>query len=338
MKPTVSDIVQEPAPDVTVIIPTYNRVRFLIPAIESVLAQTHPSVEVVVVDDASTDDTPARVAALGSPRVRYFRQANAGVSIARNRGIENARGRYLMFLDDDDLLADDAVSHLVEVLEGMPDIGIAYGDCMFMESDGTRIPHQRGLPPASGDLFRKILLKQTTPIIITWCVRREVFDTVGRFQDCKVSEDFDMLIRMSARYRFHAIDRVVAYHRSHDPTGQRSGLAHADMVIASGEDHVGIIRKYYEDSGRPRTRLYHQALSLWYSFTAFHLLKLREIPLARRYMLKGLAHRPWDRRLLMKLVVASMGKGGVESFFAFRRWVKALVGPKLSLKLHRLFD
>jgi glycosyltransferase involved in cell wall biosynthesis len=325
-------------PDVTVIIPTYNRARFLVLAIESALAQTHPSVEVVVVDDASTDDTGERVRALASERVRYFRQENAGVSIARNRGIENTRGRYLMFLDDDDILVPDAVERSLEVLEKNPEIGITYGHCGVIDTDGKIFPGALGLPLLSGDLLRPILLKQATPIIITWCVRRDVFEKVGMFYPWKVSEDFDMMIRISAAYRFHAIESIIAYRREHDPEGQRSSLADPARIIRNGEDHVEIIEKFYRETGRRHDRLYHRALSLWYSYTGFHLLKLRAVELSRKYMLKGLRHRPWDRRLLTKMSVVSFGQGGVDSYFRLRRIVKAIVGPRLSLKLHRLLD
>ena len=325
-------------PDVTVVIPTYNRSRFLMLAIESALAQTHRSLEVVVVDDASTDDTEARVRELGSDRVRYFRQENGGVARARNRGIENARGRYLMFLDDDDLLVPDAAERSLEVLERNPAIGITYGHCGVIDTEGTIFPGALGLPLQSGDLFRAILLKQATPIIITWCARREVFRKVGGFFPWKVSEDFDMMIRISAAYQFHAMERIIAYRRVHDAEGQRSSLADPAKIIRNGLDHVEIIEKFYAESGRSHDRLYHQALSLWYSYTGFHLLKIRAVDESRRYMLKGLQHRPWDRRLLTKMTVVSFGKGGVDSYFKLRRMVKAIVGPKLSLKLHRLLD
>ena len=307
-------------------------------AIESVLAQTHPSVEAVVIDDASTDDTEARVRELDSPRVRYIRQENSGVSMARNRGIENARGRYLMFLDDDDLLAPEGVAHSLEVLESQPDVAITYGNVGVIDTEGTLINPKGFLPLAGGDIFARILVKKTTPVIITWCVRREVFDKIGMFYPWTSSEDFDMSVRMAGSYKFHAIDKTIAFHRVHDTVERRSAMDDREKIIRSGVNHVDMIRKYYEQSGRPHDRLYHRAVSLWYSYTGFHLLKIRDVDGARQYMKLGLRHRPWDRRLLMKLLITSAGKPGVEFFFSFRKRVKSLVGPKLSLKLHRLFD
>jgi glycosyltransferase involved in cell wall biosynthesis len=90
------------APRVSVVLPTYNRADYLEEALESVLAQTFADFEVVVVDDGSTDDTPARLARYGE-RIRVIRQENRGVGAARNRGIEAARGRYVAFIDNDDL-------------------------------------------------------------------------------------------------------------------------------------------------------------------------------------------------------------------------------------------
>src|SRR5262245_39908172 len=88
-------------PNVSVVIPSYNSAAYLPAAIDSVLAQTARDLEVIVVDDGSTDDTPDVVARYGPP-VRGIRQANAGVAAARNRGIAEARGRYIAFLDADD--------------------------------------------------------------------------------------------------------------------------------------------------------------------------------------------------------------------------------------------
>src|SRR5205814_441931 len=90
------------APGVSVVIPAYNYARFLPKAIESALAQSHPSLEIIVVDDGSTDDTQAVVAQYTGPRVRCVRQQNAGLSAARNTGIREARFPYVAFLDADD--------------------------------------------------------------------------------------------------------------------------------------------------------------------------------------------------------------------------------------------
>ena len=104
-------------PLVSVIIPCYKQAHFLPGALESVFAQTHPAVEAVVVNDGSPDDTDAVARGYGA-RIRYVSQANAGLPAARNAGITASTGRYLLFLDSDDLLPPSAIAHAVEALAG----------------------------------------------------------------------------------------------------------------------------------------------------------------------------------------------------------------------------
>lgn len=124
-------------PRVSVILPTFNRSGYLRQAIESVLAQTYPDFEIIVVDDGSTDDTRAVVAGFGDARIRYEYQANAGRSAARNRGLALARGEYIAFLDDDDLFLPDKLAVQVGFLDAHPEIGLAAGGAEVIAADGS---------------------------------------------------------------------------------------------------------------------------------------------------------------------------------------------------------
>ncbi len=136
---------------VSLIVPTYNRAALLDETLASVVAQTYPHWECIVVDDGSTDET-ASVAARYAPRVRYLRQANAGPAAARNHGVSEAQGGALMFLDSDDLLLPDALDHLVGALQRRPEAGIAYGGFYVMHGDGRpgHLPGAPLLPPSQG--------------------------------------------------------------------------------------------------------------------------------------------------------------------------------------------
>ena len=120
---------------VSVIIPTYNRARLVAHAIQSALAQTYHAIEVVVADDGSTDGTAA-VTAGYRPRVRYVRQANAGVSAARNLGLRHATGEFIAFLDSDDVWHPWKLAAQVALLRQHPEVGMVWTDMAAVDSEG----------------------------------------------------------------------------------------------------------------------------------------------------------------------------------------------------------
>jgi glycosyltransferase involved in cell wall biosynthesis len=122
-------------PLVSVVIPCYNHARFLSEAIESVLRQEYRPLEIVVIDDGSTDHT-AQVAAR-YPSVRYRYQPNAGLAAARNTGISESRGSYVLFLDADDLLCAGALGSAVDVILQNPGCGFVYGDFRAIDKNGA---------------------------------------------------------------------------------------------------------------------------------------------------------------------------------------------------------
>ena len=128
---------------VSVVIPTYNRARWLTEAVASALAQTVPPLEVLIVDDGSTDDTEA-VAATFAPPVRYIRQRNAGVAAARNRGIREARGDLVALLDSDDVWEPSKLAVQLAVLDAHPEVGWCLSDCEVIDADGRALPPPQG--------------------------------------------------------------------------------------------------------------------------------------------------------------------------------------------------
>jgi glycosyltransferase involved in cell wall biosynthesis len=166
------------APLVSVVIPCYNQAHFLKEAIESVLKQSYPHYEIVVVDDGSTDET-SEVA--GSyERVRLIRQENRGLAEARNTGIKHSEGDYLVFLDADDRLLPDALAVGVESFDSHPECAFVFGHSDFIAEDGS--PLRKPTPPLIGSELLPILLSRSFFVIPGEVIyRRVILDDVGLF-------------------------------------------------------------------------------------------------------------------------------------------------------------
>ena len=130
-------------PKISVIVPTYNRTRFLPISIKSILAQTFEDYEIIIVDDGSTDDTSTVVRSFSDSRIKYIRQSNAGQAAARNTGLSHAAGEYIGFLDDDDLYVPSALQVLSTCLDKHPDIGMVSGGWFAIDEHGVRIRERR---------------------------------------------------------------------------------------------------------------------------------------------------------------------------------------------------
>jgi glycosyltransferase involved in cell wall biosynthesis len=190
------------APAVTVVIPTRNRPRQVARAVRSALAQTLADLEILVVDDASTDDTGAVLAPLADPRVRVLRhERRRGACAARNTGIAAARGRFVALLDDDDEWMPAKLAAQVARFASSPeDVGLVYcGVEVVAEATGEvrRRSLPRGAPFTYEDLLRSTGFGASAALI-----RRECFAAVGGFDETLAgAQDRDMWLRIAQRYR-----------------------------------------------------------------------------------------------------------------------------------------
>jgi glycosyltransferase involved in cell wall biosynthesis len=204
-----------PASLVSVVIPTHNGARHLAEAIESALAQTHPAVETIVVDDGSADDTPAIIARYAG-RVHALRQENRGVSAARNAGLAVAHGAYVAFLDHDDRMLPEKLAKQSALLDARPDVGIAYSGWWFIDAAGRRLP-ATGWSRREGDLLPDLLRLENPIFLPSVLVRRALVDAVGGFDErLRRSEDWDLWLRLGRRgVRWALVDEPLAEYRLH---------------------------------------------------------------------------------------------------------------------------
>lgn len=186
---------------VSVIIPAHNAGGYLSQAIESVLAQTYRNLEIVVVDDGSTDDTPHVAEAYGSS-VLCLSQQRGGVASARNRGIRASSGQYVAFLDADDLWRPEKLEIELLFLDREPSAGLVCSD-WALERGGARVTSSvfsTRRPVTSGYLFRRIV-RDSFLLTSTVMVRRPYLDEVGYFDESfPTSEDLDLWLRLSYRH------------------------------------------------------------------------------------------------------------------------------------------
>ncbi len=209
---------------ISVVIPTYNRLGYLREALESVLRQTHAADEILVVDDGSTDGTEAAISALPAP-IRYIRQKNAGPAAARNRGLREAKGDWIAFLDSDDLWVPTKLAEQMDFLEKNPEV-----DFLFA--------HMVNFGPAGEDTEPEILdqsvytycrthatdlrdfvnyLLRVNPVPTSTVIfRQSTIERVGYLrEDIGYADDFQWWLRWALKTRCGFLDRVLEKRRIH---------------------------------------------------------------------------------------------------------------------------
>lgn len=206
---------QQGQPLVTVVIPTYNRADYIAETIESVLSQSYPNIEVIVIDDGSTDDT-AKVVARFVPQVSYVQQENAERGASRNHGLRLARGDYVAFLDSDDLWLSTKVADDVSYLEANPDVGLIHTDAIIIDAVGRELRVLRSRAPSGR--VTGALLERNFVTMATHLARASVVREIGGFREERElsgSEDWEMWVRLSLRTNIAYLPRVSAKLRTH---------------------------------------------------------------------------------------------------------------------------
>ena len=190
---------------VSVVIPAYNYAHFLPAAVDSALAQTLPPLEILIIDDGSTDNTASLVAARYSsnPLVRYIHQPNAGLSAARNTGIREARSEFVAFLDADDMWKPDFLAEMMARFARLPaEFAIVASSSQPVSASGEPLPRKQLLAKGDREFTATDILFKTRFAPSATVVRSKVFKELGGFDTAlRSSEDRDMWIRIASRHR-----------------------------------------------------------------------------------------------------------------------------------------
>lgn len=240
--------VAERSGDVTIVIATYNRARYLPEALQSFLAQTLPASRIIVVDDGSTDDT-ANVVTAYAGQVEYVRQENGGKAKALNGVIPSISTEFVWFFDDDDAVRPDAIESLIMRLTDDTAVAFCFGAYSVSEADSDLLQRgQRSVPYPHAEappqlqrlaLFRSCNIQMSGAILRTDAVR-----AVGGFDEAMLrGQDYDLMIRLAARYPHRYCGREVYVVRIHDsqrgPDRERHSQAERGRVWAKYNALIG---------------------------------------------------------------------------------------------------
>lgn len=282
-------------PLISIITPTYNRADFLPEAIESVLTQDYENFEFLIIDDGSTDNSKEvidRYTDCG--KIRYFYQENSGQSVARNKGIAEAKGNFICFLDSDNRWLPGKLSSSIRAFESHPEVDIVYGDVVLINEDGKEFS-RKNMQRYSGRITKE-LLKNNCVSMNTTMTRTEKIREIGGFSShVKVADDFDLWLRLSASCSYLYIPEMMADYRvmknqiSSDKTRR----------INSNEE---IIQRFLKDNPNLLSPADQKdAVNFFYVQSARYFSEAKNFKLANEFYKKALRAKPIAMRTLRAL-------------------------------------
>ncbi|MEM9291647.1 MAG: glycosyltransferase [Acidobacteriota bacterium] len=198
---------------ISVIIPAYNAEDTIAETLESVVSQSYENLEILIIDDGSTDRTAEIVRGFSDPRLKLHSFENQGAPASRNRGIRLAKGEYITLLDADDLWRRDKVEKQAAALDANPEAGVVYSFVTYMYENGEKF--SRGFRKHyQGDVLRELCIRFFLQCGSNGMMRREVFDRVGYFdEELDVCDDHDFYLRAAEQYPFALVPEGQIYYR-----------------------------------------------------------------------------------------------------------------------------
>lgn len=194
----------------SVIIPSYNRGKVVVRAINSVLNQTYQDFEIIVVDDGSEDNTEIAVKNIGDNRIKYVRQKNSGACVARNTGIEHSQGLYVSFLDSDDEWFPQMLEKQLALYNSDSEIGCIYSNLQVVDGVGRTYPFGKSFG-VQGNCYSEVLRQGYMAPTSVLSAKRTCFDKIGFFDvNLPASQDDDMCFKLSKHYKVGYIPEYMA--------------------------------------------------------------------------------------------------------------------------------
>ncbi len=297
-------------PLVSVVIPTYNRANIIDKAIDSVLNQTYKNLEVVVVDDGSTDNTEEVIRSYDDPRVRYIPlEENQGANVARNTGIKEAKGEFIAFQDSDNVWDERKIEKQVKAYMHSPeDHKVVYTIVHENLMGGGKIYlPEKWATPRNGDIQNTLRKGSCVPTQVIF-TKKSCLEKVGYFdEDFPRLQDWELAFRLSKHYKFKLVNEVLveAYHDESSITEDNEALAEAiEMFLEKHRDdfdgHEDILSEHY----------------FWLASVLFTLEKNKE---AQKYLKKAWSLKPISLLTFIRFFVSVLGHWFFNNFRGFYR-------------------
>lgn len=284
---------------VSAVIPVYNNGHYIAAALKSVVDQTAPATEIIVVDDGSTDDTAAALRPYRD-QIRYLYQANQGEPSARNRGIRQATSTYIAFLDGDDLWLPNKLELQTEYLQRHPDCALVYSDMSTFDEQGiidASVRKRFGMSFQSGRIFQT-LFKRALFGSGTVVFRKDCVEKVGYFDESLlVGSDYEMWLRIARNFDVGFIDQPLLMYRHHASMSTR-GIGRKMCNGVPWEVAVlnKILRQYPEAVDELGKLIISHRISTPYAGLALTQFRQSEYREARTLFRKAAAHWPTNVR------------------------------------------
>lgn len=302
---------------VSVIIPTHNRADLIVETIKSIQDQSFKNIEIIVVDNGSTDNTCEVIKSVNYSNIKYFKMENSGGPAGpRNLGIREAKGDYIAFLDSDDLWLPDKLAKQVEILDNFSDIGLVYCNASYFGTDyyGNSTIVKKGY---SGDVFEKLIEKNFVPTLSVIC-RREVFKIVGLFDESKrirAVEDYELWMRISKNFKFHYINQVLCKYRLHS-----QNLLGDDKFYSSYKSFLAFSSVC--NKIKLNKKQFSIGLSANYFYIAMAYLNLNNVELFKLFLKKSMKEKLTPLKLIL-LISAIVFRCFLPVIYRFRNKFKS---------------
>jgi len=301
---------------VSVVIPAYNKAELTVQTVESVLSQTYKNIEIIVVDDGSTDSTRDRLFGY-TERIRYIYKKNGGACSARNVGISFATGEYVGFLDCDDLYLPEKIELSIRYLEQNPDVGFVYSAAYFIDAQGTIVSTYSHPGGRKNGWIYNDLVVQNFICNSTVMVRKICLDTMRGFDESVFSPaDWDMWLRLSEQYTAGYIDVPLTKYRV-----DGSYIVRNLQKVESEE--MQILQQAFRRSTALPLKVKQEALAKLYLRFALNYLFTGDVNNARRVIWAAVYSKPLDLKVLVVFILFYCARSPLRSLIKRRVYLRA---------------